>query len=476
LNLSLSTLTVVALYLAAVTFFGAYLGRRRKSVDDYFLAERSVPWWAIAACVVATETSVLTFTSVPGFSFGSNWSFLQLAFGYVLGRILISAVLVPAYFRGKVFTSYELLRQRFGRSVASVAAAVFLFYRTLADGIRLHAAALVVAIAVGVPEIYCILALSAAMILYTEEGGVRATIWTDVVQMFVYVAGALVVLEAVVRLLPAGAAVQAFASASAEGKLQVLVPSFDPAITYTLASGVIGGLFLTLATHGTDHYLVQRLLVARSVRQARIGLVLSGFVVLLQFVLFLAIGTLLWRFYQGREFARGDEVLPTFIAESLSGPWLGFILAAVVAAALSPSLNSVASTTLRDFYLPFVEPGATEGKQIRLGRIFTVFWGVAQTVVAVFAQRASSALEAGLAALSYASGPTVGAFLLALFHRRTTSPSVLVGMAMGFGAPLLANQVASIAWTWNVTIGTTVTFLSAVAADGIRRATTRMRR
>ncbi|MGH9389167.1 MAG: sodium:solute symporter family transporter, partial [Vicinamibacteria bacterium] len=193
MNLSLSTLAVLVLYLAAITFFGAYLGRRRKSVDDYFLAERSVPWWAIAACVVATETSVLTFTSVPGFSFGSDWSFLQLALGYVLGRILISVVLVPAYFRGKVFTSYELLRQRFGRSVASVAAGVFLFYRTLADGIRLHAAALVVAIAIGVPEIYCILVLAAAMILYTEEGGAKATIWTDVVQMFVYVAGAVVV-------------------------------------------------------------------------------------------------------------------------------------------------------------------------------------------------------------------------------------------------------------------------------------------
>jgi SSS family transporter len=473
LNLSLSALAVLALYLAAVTFFGAYLGRRRKSVDDYFLAERSVPWWAIAACVVATETSVLTFTSVPGFSFGSNWSFLQLAFGYVLGRILISAVLVPAYFRGKVFTSYELLRQRFGRSVASVAAGVFLFYRTLADGIRLHAAALVVAIAVGIPEIYCILALAAAMILYTEEGGARATIWTDVVQMFVYVAGAVVVLEALVRLLPAGAAAQAFASASAEGKLQVLVPSLDPAVTYTLASGFVGGVFLTLATHGTDQYLVQRLLVARSARHAQIGLVLSGFVVFGQFVLFLSIGTLLWRFYEGRDFARGDEVLPRFIAESLSGPWLGFILAAVIAAALSPSLNSVASTTLKDFYLPFVDPRASESEQIRLGRIFTVSWGVSQTVVAIFAQRASSALEAGLAALSYASGPTVGAFLLAVFRGRTASPSVLTGMVIGFGAPFLVNRISPVAWTWNVAIGTTVTFVSAIAADGFGRAIAR---
>ncbi len=467
MNLSFSTLAVLVLYLAGITFFGAYLGRRRKSVDDYFLAERSVPWWAIAACVVATETSVLTFTSVPGFSFVSDWSFLQLVFGYVLGRLLVSAVLVPAYFRGKVFTSYELLSQRFGRSVSSVAAGIFLFYRTLADGIRLHAAALVVAIAIGVPEIYCILALAAAMILYTEEGGAKATIWTDVVQMFVYAAGALVVLVALVRLLPEGEAVAAFSAAAAEGKLQVFVPSLDLSTTYTLASGVLGGVFLTLATHGTDHYLVQRLLVARSARQAQVGLALSGFIVFVQFVLFLGIGTLLWRFYPEREFARGDEVLPTFISESLRGPWMGFILAAVVAAALSPSLNSVASTTLKDFYLPFVDPSASERRQIQLGRIFTVSWGIAQTVVAIFAQRASSALEAGLAALSYASGPTVGAFLLAVYDRRATSFSVLAGMAVGFAAPLLVNQVTSVAWTWNVAMGATATLGSAMLAERV---------
>jgi Na+/proline symporter len=212
---------------------------------------------------------------------------------------------------------------------------------------------------------------------------------------------------------------------------------------------------------------VQRLLVARSARQAQAGLVLSGVLVFVQFVLFLSLGTLLFRFYQGREFARGDEVLPTFIAGSLSGPWKGFILAAVVAAALSPSLNSVASTTLKDFYLPFVDPKASEKKQIQLGRVFTVFWGVAQTVVATFARSASSALEAGLAALSYASGPTVGAFLLAVLDRRATPWRVLLGMAVGFAAPFLVGRITPVAWTWNVAIGATATFaVGAVASSG----------
>ncbi len=458
MNIPVSTVLVLLLYLAAVTAFGSYLGRRRKSVDDYFLAERSVPWWAIAACVVATETSVLTFTSVPGFAFTGDWSFLQLAIGYVIGRILIAALLIPAFFKGHVFTSYELLKNRFGPSVRSVAAAVFLVSRTLADGVRLHAAALVVAIAIGVPEIYCILVLAAVMIVYTEEGGVKATIWTDVVQMFVYVAGAFVVLGAVVRVIPDGSISAAMAAAADADKLRVFVPTLDLSVTYSLGAGVIGGMFLTIATHGTDHYLVQRLLVARSAREASAGLVLSGFLVMAQFVLFLFIGTLLWSYYGGREFARGDDILPTFIAEQLPGPLLGFILAAVVAAALSPSLNSLASTTLKDFYIPYIDANVSERRQIQLGRVFTIFWGVAQMGVAIFAQRASSALEAGLAVLSLASGPTVGAFLLAVISRRASSLGVLVGMFAGLLAPFLANQVTPVAWTWNVFIGSMTTF------------------
>jgi SSS family transporter len=464
-NVPISTIAVLVSYLAAITAFGSYLGRRRRSVDDYFLAERSVPFWAITACIVATETSVLTFTSVPGFAYEGDWSFLQLAIGYVLGRVVIAVVLVPAYFRGKVFTSYELLRNRFGPSVRSVAAGVFLVYRTLADGIRLHAAALVVAIGVGVPESYCILVLAAAMIFYTEEGGVKATVWTDVIQMFVYVAGAVVVIHSVWGLLPEGGVTAALTAASAAGKLRILVPAFDLSMTYTLAAGVVGGVFLTLATHGTDHYLVQRLLVAKSSRDASVGLVFSGVVVMAQFALFLLLGTLLWAHYGGREFARGDEVVPQFIAESLPGPLLGFILAAVVAAALSPSLNSLASTTLKDFYLPYVAPESSERRQIQLGRLFTVFWGVAQTIVALLAQRASSALEAGLAALSFASGPTVGAFLLAVFDRRATSAGALVGMLVGLGAPLLASKITPVAWTWNVAIGATTTFLLGVVVS-----------
>jgi SSS family solute:Na+ symporter len=465
-QLPVSALVVLVAYVAALTAFGTWLGRRQRSLRDYFLGGRSVPWWAIAACIVATETSTLTFIGAPGTAYNGDWTFLQLVLGYVIGRVVVAALFLPAYFRGEIYTSYELLKRRFGDSVRGVSAAIFLLYRTLGDGIRLHAAALVLAVASGGPrwEWVWILVLGVAMILYTEEGGVTATIWTDTIQMFVYLAGALVCLVAVMRVLPGGVE-GALEAAAAAGKLQVLRMSFDLRQPFTLGAGVVGGMFLTLATHGTDHYLVQRLLVARSRRDATVGLVLSGFLVFAQFVLFLFLGTLFWAHYGGRPFARGDEVLPTFVSTELPGPLTGLILAAIVAAAMSPSLNSMASSTLRDFYLPYVRPGASEPHQLRMGRLFTVFWGLAQMGVALLAQGIDSALQAGLAALGYASGPTVGAFLLGVLTRTANSVGTLAGMITGLVVSLAVGLLAprvfgvpGVAWTWNVAVGATVTF------------------
>lgn len=463
MSLAPSAIVVLLAYVVGITAFGIWLGRRRSSVKDYFLAGRSVPWWAIAACVVATETSTLTFIGVPGNAYRGDWTFIQLGAGYVLGRFAIAAVFLPAYFRGELYTSYELLDRRFGAAVRTTSAGIFLLYRTLGDGIRLHAAALVLSLAASVPEWWCIALLGVAMIVYTEEGGVTATIWTDTIQMFVYLAGALVCLIAVLRLLPMSG-VEALAQAAAAGKTRIVDAAFDPHRPYTLWAGVLGGFFLTLATHGTDHYLVQRLLVGRTRRDAGIGLVLSGFLVVAQFLLFLVLGSLLWVYFKGRIFERTDEVLPAFVSENLPGPLVGFILAAIVAAALSPSLNSMASATLRDFYLPYVRPDANERHQIRAGRVFTVFWGAAQIVVALLAQRVSSALDAGLAALGYASGPTVGAFLLAILTPSATSFGVMVGMIAGLVCSLSVGALApfvfgvgGVAWTWNVLVGACTT-------------------
>lgn len=483
--MSLSTVLVVLGYLAGITAFGVVVGRRDRTVSGFFLAGRTAPFWAVAACIVATETSVLTFTSIPGFAYEGDFRFLQIAIGFVLGRVGVALLLLPAYFRGRVVTTYELLLRRFGRRVGGAAAAIFIVYRNLADGIRLHAAALMVAIVAGVPEWWCIVALAGAMVLFSEEGGVRATIWTDVVQLGVYLLGAGVIAYALHQ--GSGAEPFSFLSAAADaGKLRLFDPAADLTIPYTLWAGVLGGFFLTLATHGSDQYLVQRLLAARSLRHAQAGLILSGVGAFLQFGLFLGIGAWLWRYYGegARTFARPDEVLPTFVAEQLGGPAAGVALAAVVAAALSPSLVSIASTTVRDFWLPLrarrrgpaappsgpsgpsAAAAAEDRAQVRAGRQFVVFWGLVQTGVALAAQRAPSALEAGLAVLSYASGPTVGAFLLAILSRRATPNAVLFGMAAGFAVPAAIRLAGfPLAFTWDVMAGSLSTVAAAALAS-----------
>ncbi len=478
MKLPLSAVVVLLAYIIAITAFGTWLGRRHSGgVRGYFLGGKSVPWWAVASCIVATETSTLTFIGAPGTSYGGNFTFLQLVLGYVIGRLIVAFFFLPAYFRGEIFTSYEILQKRFGGAVRATSSGIFLLSRTLGDGIRLHAAALVLAVAAGINEWWCILALGLAMILYTEEGGVVATIWTDSIQMFVYLFGAIICFVAVAHALPGGM-MGAFEKAGAAGKLVFLNTSFDVHQPYTLWAGVVGGMFLTIATHGTDHYLVQRFLVAKSEKDAQTGLILSGFLVFAQFVLFLALGILLWAFYDGRTFARTDEILPTFVANELPGVFTGLILAAIVAAALSPSLNSMASATLRDFYVPYVEPAASEAKQMKLARRFTVFWGILQMGVAGLARDVESALQAGLAALGYASGPTVGAFALGLFTKTANTTGTMVGMLSGLlgslSVGLLSPRifgVPGVAWTWNVFVGAVLTFGVGLSLSSLTRDT-----
>jgi solute:Na+ symporter, SSS family len=457
---------VIAGYLIAVTLFGSHFARFQKTTRDYFLTGRSVPWWAICFTVVATETSTLTFISVPASAYAGDMTFLQLVFGYMVGRVIIGAIFIPAYFRGDLFTSYELLQRRFGDRVKTLAAAIFLITRSLADGIRLFATALVISVVTQVPVTAAIVVIGAAMIVYTVRGGSSAVIWTDVIQLFVYVAGAAVVFVSLLTIIPGGWP-EVVRVGSAAGKFRVLDLSWTFARPYTLWAGILGGVALTLATHGTDQYLVQRLLAARSAREAARGLVLSGFLVLAQFVLFLVIGVMLFTYYQHvplpRPLARGDELLPTFIVSALSHGTAGFIVAAIVAAALSPSINAMAATTVNDFYLKYFRPDANEATLMRVSRLWTIVWGIVQIAVAIAAQTMQqSVLDAGLAVLSWASGPVLGAFLLA-----TLTPSIterqafggmiggLVVMAIVWGWPL------PIAFTWYVFVGATTTVLVA---------------
>src|SRR5678815_2131168 len=297
MSLTAGDYAVIALYLVAITAFGSWFAKFQKTTRDYFLADRSSPWWAICFTIVATETSTLSFIGVPAQAYAGSMGFLQLAAGYIVGRLIVSLVFIPAYFRGELVTSYELLQRRFGAPVKTAASAIFLITRSLADGIRLFATAIVIAVVTGVPVSWTVVILGAAMIVYTVRGGASAVIWTDVVQMFVYIAGASVVFVSLLALIPGGWS-EVVRAGSAAGKFRVFDFSLTLAQPYTFWAGVIGGIALTLSTHGTDQFLVQRLLAARSAREASRGLVLSGILVFAQFVLFLLIGVMLFTYYQ----------------------------------------------------------------------------------------------------------------------------------------------------------------------------------
>lgn len=470
MTLTYADYAVIALYLAAITAFGSWFARFQKTTRDYFLTDRSVPWWGICFTIVATETSTLTFIGIPAAAYAGNMTFLQLAMGYVIGRLLVSVLFIPAYFRGELFTSYELLQRRFGPRVKDLAAGVFLITRTLADGVRLFATALVISIVTQVPVPWTIIVLGAAMIVYTTRGGVAAVIWTDVVQMFVYIAGALVVFFALLNLIPGGWN-DVWQAGQAAGKFQVFDLSTDPKTIYTLWAGIVGGIALTLATHGTDQFLVQRLLSARTARAAQTGLILSGFIVFAQFTLFLAIGVMLWRFYQinplATPLATNDAVLPTFVVSSLTHGAAGFIVAAIVAAALSPSINSMAATTVNDFYSKYWNPGADEATLMRVSRAATIFWGVAQIGVALGAQWIRSVLDTGLGVLSLAAGPVLGAFLVGVLSRRVGGGHMLAGMAVGFVTLVPVWYYSLTGFTWYAFVGAAATAIAAHVAATI---------
>ena len=468
MSLSAADYAVIALYLIAITAFGSWFAKFQKTTRDYFLADRSSPWWAICFTVVATETSTLSFIGVPAQAYAGGMGFLQLAFGYIIGRILVSVLFIPAYFRGELVTSYELLQRRFGAPVKTAASGIFLITRSLADGVRLFATALVIAVVTGVPVTWTVILLGGAMIIYTVRGGASAVIWTDVVQMFVYIAGALLVFFALLERIPGGWA-EVVATGSAAGKFVVLNFSTDPKAVYTFWAGLVGGVALTLATHGTDQFLVQRLLSARSSREASVGLVLSGFIVFVQFTLFLIIGAMLFTYYQhvpAPAIGRNDEILPAFVVNSLTGGVAGFIVAAIVAAALSPSINSMAAVTVRDFYVKFMRPDASEARQMRLARQSTIGWGIVQIGVGVAAQWMDrSVLDAGLAVLSLAAGPVLGAFLVGVLTTRVQSGAMLAGMLAGAAVLVALWWTAAVAWTWYAFTGATVTGIVAIAAS-----------
>src|ERR1700678_378046 len=463
-------LAIIALYLLGITLFGLRFRKRHGSLRDYFLAGRDIPWWAISLSIVAAETSTLTIISIPGLAYDTNLTFLQVVMGYVVGRFVISFVLLPHYFRGEIYTAYELIERRFGRGLRSLTAGVFLLTRAAAEGVRVYAVSIVVSIALGTGEVTSIAIITALTVIYTFEGGLAAVIWTDVVQTAIYVGGTLVGLVTILHLVPGGwAAIHA--AAAGAGKLQVFDFRWSFWIPYTFWAGLIGGAFLTTASHGTDQLIVQRLLAARGQKQSVTALLSSGVWVFFQFALFLIVGVMLWAYYRvpSASFGRADRIYPTFIVSRMPHGISGLLIAAILAAAmsnLSAALNSLASSSIMDFYLRFRShvhsssgPRGDDAAQLRLARIATAGWAFMLFALAVLAlHRVGRVVEVGLQIASVAYGAMLGVFLLGVLTRRANQRGAMVGMFCGLAMELYLWGWSQVAFTWWVAIGTCMTF------------------
>jgi len=474
---------VLVAYLAGTTALGMYVGRRQKDAKDYFVADRAIPWWAVLFSVVATETSALTFISIPGLAYIGNLGFLQIAAGYILGRVVIATTLLPRYYRGNLVTAYALLEQRFGLATRRFTSVVFMVTRAMADAVRVFATAIPVALIIGpsVPRQYvmpvAILILGALTVLYTYRGGMKAVVWTELLQAGVYLLGGISAIVLIGRAIGGGWPA-ILDSARASGKLQAIDLYTGVDRPHTLLAGLLGGAFLSMASHGADQLIVQRLLSSRSLRDAQRALIGSGIAVFVQFTLFLMIGVGLFVLYGGRQFPAPDAIFPTFIVERMPPGLTGLIVAAIVAATMSThsgAINSLAAATTHDIYLPLTRRRADSPETLRAGKLFALAWGVVLTGAALlFREQGTPAVVVALGIASFTYGALLGVFFLGNFWPRATQRDAITGMAVGIFAMafvVFAKQIAAaypglgdalgplarIAWPWYVLIGTSIT-------------------
>jgi SSS family transporter len=483
---------VIAAYLLGVTLLGVWVGRRQRDAKDYFVADREIPWWAVMFSIVASETSALTFISIPGLAYTTNLGFLEIAVGYLLGRIVVAYTLLPRYYEGQLVTAYALLEHRFGLATRRFTSIVFMVTRGMADSVRVFATAVPIALIIG-PLLpakavmpVAVLVLGTLTILYTIRGGMRAVVWTEIVQASVYILGGVSAVVLVGRLV-AGGWPAILPSAAAAGKLKVIsfYTGFDQ--PNTIYAGLIGGAFLSMASHGADQLIVQRLLSAKSLRSAQAAIIGSGVAVILQFTLFLMLGVGLWALYGGRTFPTPDAIFPTFIVDKMPHGLVGLLLAAVLAATMSThsgAINSLAAAATHDIYLPITKRAPDDPRTLRVARWFAFAWGVVLTGGALLfpTNTKTPVVIVALSIASFTYGGLLGGFFLAIFWRRARQSDAILAMSVGIALMSLvvfAKQImvaipawsgflqplSTIAFPWYVLIGTLITLVTGMIAS-----------
>jgi solute:Na+ symporter, SSS family len=492
---------IIVLFLIGMPLLGVLIGGRQKSATDYFISERKISWWVVCLSVVSAETSTLTVLSVPVVSYlapeqAGGMTYLTLAFGYIVGRVIVSFVLLPRYIAGELVTAYAFLGQRYGDGMRATASVTFQFTRLLADGIRLFATAIpikVVLASYGIDASYLaiVAVLGIAMVFYTFVGGVRAVVWVDAIQMLWYVIGGIIVIVALAGALPDGW----FGDAMDANKFQLF--DFDSdALTgsFPFVAAFFGGAMLAMASHGVDQLIVQRLMATRDLRAAQKALTASGVVVLLQFAFFLVIGVMMWAFYDaavptdptgdgGLGLGNKDELFANFIVTELPSGLSGFVIAGILAAALSSSLGALASATVTDVYERVSRRTLSDDDRLRLGRIWTVIWaGLLIVCAGLFATAnqttADPIVVQALGITGYTYGALLGAFLLGLIVKRanqtdgiiafgaTVAVMTFVILGVKFVGPSAeADPVANGYGEWNSIV---IDFSASAPAEGVR--------
>jgi len=464
----------MAAYFAAVLGIGVYFTRRQRDASDYFLGRHQLPWWAVMFSIVATETSALTVISIPGLAARGDLTFLQLPIGYLVGRVAVAAWLLPGYFTGEQETAYQRLETRFGPGTRKVAAGIFMGIRALGDSVRVFATAIPLAIVTGWSVATSVVVVAVVTLSYTWAGGIKAVVWVDVMQLFIYVVGGVAtVVAAGILIGDFGGAMQ---EAAAAGKLRVFDWSLSLSTTYTFLGGLVGGALLSAASHGTDHLIVQRLLATRRLSDARKALVGSGILVILQFALFLFVGTMLWAARAADPSLSGDQLYPTFVVNSLPPGLAGLVVAGLLAAAMSTvssSLNSLASATTHDFYAPM--SGRRETRHLlSVGRWATVGWAVVLTGGALsFRSTDQPVVELALSIASITYGALLGTYILGGLSRRATQADAVAAIAVATVTMLVIVLFApgpfgELAWPWYVPLGTAITLLVGWLAAALR--------
>ncbi|NBW70479.1 MAG: sodium:solute symporter [Bacteroidetes bacterium] len=492
---------VWVVYMIGVAYFGLRASGNQNSAKDYFLGGSGLPWWAVLFSVVATETSTLTFISIPAVAYGGNLTFLQITIGYFIGRVIVALIFLPRYFEGEMFTAYTFLERRFGPSMRNATSITFMFTRLLADGVRLFATAIPLAVLLrlggafpemGDFELYglSILVITFITLIYTFLGGIKAVVWMDVVQLGVYLGGAIIAAVLLMNNLPDGWS--GFETLVVDsGKTQWFDWGWKGdwkaflSQPYTFVIALIGGAVFSLASHGTDHLLVQRLLATGSLKSGQKALIGSGIIVIIQFSMFLFIGLLLYTFYEAASIeslglSTQDEIFAKYIVEQMPAGISGLIVAALFAAAmssLSSSLNALASTTLYDIYLPYQKRVLTTLQELKISRVITLVWGAVLSISALFfaslqlkSGERPTVVELGLGIASYTYGGLLGAFLLGMLSNKAKTKHALVGFFVGLGSllfmvngpvqNLLPGEPLELAWPLYTAVGALIVVIT----------------